>query len=180
VAIHGRTAIQGFTGDADWGPIAEAVRAVRIPVIGNGDIRSPEDAARMFRETRCAGVMIGRAALGNPWIFREVSSFLLDARTHAPPTQHERLETTLEHARLLALHTHGECRPDTPMPGIARGQLLHYLVGMPGVAAARKQMARINCYADVCSIVESLRPFSRLGRSERAWGPTPLAPVPLP
>lgn len=157
VAIHGRTAIQGFKGEADWGPIREAKETVGIPVIGNGDVRSPEDAERMFRETGCDAVMIGRAALGNPWIFREVSGYLLDGATPPPPTAEERLEITLEHARLLALQERGSDHPETPLPGLARGQLLHYLYNLPGAAEARRQMSQLTTLGDVEGIVGYLR-----------------------
>jgi nifR3 family TIM-barrel protein len=69
IAVHGRTKAQGYSGEADWGPIAEVKAAVRIPVLGNGDVASADDADRLMRQTGCDGVMIGRAAMGNPWIF---------------------------------------------------------------------------------------------------------------
>jgi tRNA-dihydrouridine synthase B len=69
VAVHGRTKAQAYKGDADWDAIAEVKQAVRIPVIGNGDVRTPADIGRLFTHTGCDGVMIGRAAIGNPWIF---------------------------------------------------------------------------------------------------------------
>src|SRR5207302_7923933 len=117
----------------------------------------PEDAARMFRETGCDAVMIGRAALGNPWIFREVSGHLLDGGAPPPPEPDERLEITLEHARLLALQEHGSDAPETPLPGLARGQLIHYMCGLPGAAEARRQMAQIETLGDVACIVEGVR-----------------------
>ncbi len=157
IAIHGRTAQQGFTGEADWGPIREAKEKLRIPVIGNGDVRTPRDAERMFRETGCDAVMIGRQALGNPWIFREVNAWLLDGREIPPPTPDERLEMTWEHARLTARLEHQADSPETPLPVYARGQLAHYLVGMANAAAARREMVRACTLADVLRILDSLR-----------------------
>jgi nifR3 family TIM-barrel protein len=156
IAIHGRTAQQGFKGSADWGPIGEAKQALSIPVIGNGDVCTPQDAERMFRETGCDGVMIGRAALGNPWIFREVREYLLQGTIPAPPTVAERLEVAREHARLIAWQTHGSMEPTTPLPGLSRGQLLHYLAGVPHAAEARRRMAAIQTLQDVEDLVSMI------------------------
>jgi tRNA-dihydrouridine synthase B len=157
IAIHGRTAVQGFTGQADWAPIAEAKCAVRIPVIGNGDVKEPPDVTRMFRETGCDAVMIGRAALGNPWIFRDVAEYLLWGTVPQPPGVRERLEITREHARLLALQHHGDASRETPLPPLARGQLIHYICGVPGAAEARRRMAHIGTLGDVEDIVDSIQ-----------------------
>jgi len=157
LTIHGRTAVQGFTGEADWAPIAEAREKLRIPVIGNGDVRTPQDAERMFRQTGCDGVMIGRQALGNPWVFREVNAWLLDGRELPPPTGWERLEVAREHARLLALQHRGSEAPETPLPAIARGQLAHYLVGLPHAAAARREMVRIETLGDADRVLGGVR-----------------------
>lgn len=157
IAIHGRTAVQGFSGEADWAPIAEAKAAVNIPVIGNGDVRTPEDAARMFRETGCDAVMIGRAALGNPWVFREVRSELTGRGPAPPPSPEERLRITWEHARLLALQEEGAAELNTGLPMLARGQLLHYLYGLPHAAEARRRMAQIRTLGDVEGVLADLR-----------------------
>lgn len=157
VAIHGRTAVQGFTGEADWTPIGEAVTKVRIPVIGNGDVRSPEDAVRMLRQTGCAAVMVGRAALGNPWIFREMAAYLLCGERVAPPTPWERVAMTWQHASLLAGGVAGPTEdPEVPIPPSARGQLSHYLHGLPGAAIARQHMGQIRLLGDVRRILDGL------------------------
>ena len=91
IALHPRTREQGYSGKADWTRIAAAKACVRIPVIGNGDITTPEDAVRMYRETNCDAVMIGRTASYNPWIFRQIAQYLR-AGTYHVPTEHERYE----------------------------------------------------------------------------------------
>jgi tRNA-dihydrouridine synthase B len=99
VAVHGRYAKQGFSGDADWSAIRRVREVVGIPVIGNGDVRTGEDAERMAAETGCDLVMIGRGALGNPWIFTDAQARLSGTGSYTPPTPRERGEVLIEHLR---------------------------------------------------------------------------------
>lgn len=98
LALHARTRSQGFSGVANWDLIAEARRAVSIPVIGNGDVKSAEDVARMAEHTGCDAVMIGRAAIGNPWIFEEVKT-RLEGREYVQPTPRERVMVLVRHVQ---------------------------------------------------------------------------------
>ena len=101
LTVHGRTRSQFYAGKADWGIIAAVKRAVRVPVIGNGDIWAPPDAMAMIEQTGCDGVMIGRAALGNPWIFTRTVHYLKTGELLPGPTSEERIATALRHLDLL-------------------------------------------------------------------------------
>lgn len=97
VTVHARTKAQGFSGQADWNMIRTVKRSVSIPVIGNGDVRTVQDAKRIMDETGCDGVMIGRAIQGYPWIFREAKHFLETGTAPAPPTREDRQAVMLRH-----------------------------------------------------------------------------------
>jgi tRNA-dihydrouridine synthase B len=174
IAVHGRFARQGFDGQADWRPIAEVREAVSIPVFGNGDVRTPQDAARMFEETRCHGVMIGRAALGDPWIFRRVLTYLETGVVEPEPEPVERLEMALRHARMLARQECGpDARRDASLPGSARSQIIHYLKGIPGAATTREQLVRVRTLGEIEDALEAM-----LEIAGHAGPPTPLGPGP--
>ena len=133
VAVHGRTRAQYYSGQADWDIIAQVKDAVKIPVIGNGDVDSPEKAKAILEQTGCDGVMIGRAAEGNPWIFREVVSYLENGTIPARPANREKRELILRHAA-LQLEYKGEYTGVREM----RKHLSWYTVGMPHSAHFRQ------------------------------------------
>jgi nifR3 family TIM-barrel protein len=146
IAVHARYANQGFTGNADWSIIRRVKDVVTIPVIGNGDVETAEDARRMIDETGCDAVMVGRAAMGNPWIFEDISTFLETGEHRRPPTLAERIEAALFHLKTVAADPHvGEIRAVREM----RGQITHYFKGFPGVSALRGQLVRAETIAQV-------------------------------
>ncbi|GLG02245.1 tRNA-dihydrouridine synthase [Alicyclobacillus hesperidum subsp. aegles] len=132
VAVHGRTAKQMYAGKADWDIIRRVKEAVQIPVIGNGDVTDPLAAKRLLDETGCDAVMVGRAALGNPWIFREIAHYLETGEFLPAPSVDERIAVTLRHMRLLVEHK-GEDIGVREM----RKHAAWYIKGLPGSAEMR-------------------------------------------
>jgi len=152
IAVHARTASQGFTGEPDWDMIRQVKQAVKdIPVIGNGDVKTAQDAARMFAETGCDAVMIGRAALGNPWVFRQIAHELRTGETLPGSTSSERAWAALRHARLMMETT---LMPEIQAIRELRGQLTKYPIGMPGAAEMRASLVRAESLADIEAILE--------------------------
>lgn len=151
VAVHGRTREQFYSGEADWEIIARVKEAVSIPVIGNGDVTDPETAAALLSTTGCDGVMIGRAARGNPWLFRQVAAYLADGSRVAAPTMEERKEMILRHAA-LQLETKGEYTGVREM----RKHLSWYTAGMPNSARLRQSVNLAECFEEIERLVESM------------------------
>lgn len=151
-ALHARYAVQGHTGNADWDLIRQIKQAVSKPVIGNGDVKTPQDAERMLRETGCDGVMIGRAAIGNPWAVRDIVHYLRTGILLDPPDYDERVAGALEHLRGLASKMGEHCAVRH-----LRGQLPHYLRGYPGAARIRESIHAANTIAEVEAIFAAHR-----------------------
>lgn len=151
VTVHGRTRAQYYSGRADWDIIRQVKEAVKIPVIGNGDVDSPEAAKSMLESTGCDGVMIGRAAQGNPWIFRETVRFLEDGGTVPRPDRAEKKEMILRHAALQK-ETKGEYTAVREM----RKHLAWYTSGMPHSARFRGMINSIETMEALCAGVEEI------------------------
>jgi len=151
VAVHGRTREQYYSGQADWDIIAAVKAAVRIPVIGNGDIDSPQAAQRMMVQTGCDGVMIGRAAQGNPWIFRETVEFLENGVIPERPGNQEKKELILRHAGML-MERKGEYTAVREM----RKHLSWYTAGMPHSARFRQFINSMESMSQLIEGVESI------------------------
>ncbi|MBE5884664.1 MAG: tRNA dihydrouridine synthase DusB [Lachnospiraceae bacterium] len=151
IAVHGRTREQYYSGRADWDIIAQVKEAVTIPVIGNGDVDSPKSAREMLQQTGCDGVMIGRAAQGNPWIFRDVVSFLENGTIPEPPTNAEKKEIILRHAE-LQLQYKGEYTGVREM----RKHLSWYTVGMPHSARFRQTINSMESMEELIQGVETI------------------------
>ncbi len=135
VAVHGRTREQFYSGKADWSIIRDVKEALKIPVIGNGDVVDGESAKRMFEETGCDGVMVARAAQGNPFLFREIKSFFEEGKACDRPSPQEIYDTVIRHAD-LQLKYKGEYIGIREM----RKHVSWYTYGMPGSAKFRNEI----------------------------------------
>jgi len=145
LTLHARSRTQMFSGSARWEEIERVVRALDIPVIGNGDVNTAGDVVRMRQQTGCAGVMIARGSFGNPWLFRDARA-LLDGRPVPPaPTPEERFATALEHARVSL-----ELEGDTPRTVLEfRKHLGWYVRGLPGAAQLRERLHHVESLGEV-------------------------------
>lgn len=154
VAVHGRTREQYYSGKADWDIIRQVKDAVKIPVIGNGDIWKPEDAKRMMEETGCDGLMMARGAQGNPWLFARTNHYLNTGELLPPPDKDEICRMILRHARLQA-EWKGEAFGMKEM----RKHIAWYTAGLPHSAGIRRE----------CNTVETVSEIEALLREKLAY-----------
>lgn len=154
VTIHGRTRSQQYSGQADWGIIDRCARQAHIPVIGNGDICTPQDVQRARETTAVSGVMIGRAAMSAPWIFRQARRYLTDGSIPPPPTAAERVAFMLRHARMAVESRHyGD---ELVTLRAMRSRLLAYAKGIAGSRPLRPQLARVASLAELEDILTQI------------------------
>ena len=150
VAVHGRTREQYYSGKADWDIIKAVKEAVKIPVIGNGDIFSPQDAKAMKEYTGCDGLMVGRAARGNPWIFKEINEYLKTGIVPEKPSAEEVKNMILKHASLL-IEYKGEYTAVREM----RKHIAWYTQGLPHSAELRRRCNEIVSWESLKEVIES-------------------------
>ncbi len=144
VTLHARSRAKGFSGSADWSAIRKLKQAVSIPVIGNGDVNTCRDAQRMLEETGCDAVMVGRAALGNPFIFKAMNDYLETGIRPDPPTVDEKIEMAQIHARLM-VEQFGEEKGVVMM----RRYLGWYVKGFRGASELRPKLFQVTTIADM-------------------------------
>lgn len=151
VAVHGRTREQYYSGKADWDIIRQVKEAVRIPVIGNGDVVSPETAEAMLQETGCDGIMIGRGAQGNPWIFRQILHWMETGEKEEKPAIEEIKSMILRHARLLEEYkgTYTGIRE-------MRKHVAWYTAGCPGSAKLRAKVNEVESFSQLEDLIQRL------------------------
>jgi nifR3 family TIM-barrel protein len=149
VTVHGRTRAQGYSGKADWNAIGKVKAAVKIPVIGNGDVLSAVDALKLREMSGCDGIMIGRGGLGNPWIFAQIRSALYTNEPFVDPTPEEKMQTVLEHFDL-------EVKYEGPERGLFHMRRIGawYIEGRPNAAFYRNELNRCS---DIAAMREILK-----------------------
>ena len=151
ITIHGRTKEQMYAPPVDIYSIANVKKAVSIPVIGNGDIFTPEDAKRMYNETECDYIMVGRGALGRPWLFSQINEYLSTGTYSPDPTPEERMGIMLKHADMICEikgMQHGMCE--------LRKHALYYTKGLRGSAKLRNEFSTVKTYDELKLLAEKV------------------------
>ena len=150
IAIHARTRSQGYSGKADWNIIAEVKRAVKIPVIGNGDITSPELAKKMLDETGCDAIMIGRGILGNPWLVKQTLEYLDTGKINTRPTNIEKIKMLKRHYSLLK-----DFKSEKEALLEIRSHAIWYLKGMPGSNIIKNKICSSKSEKEIFEILDN-------------------------
>lgn len=151
IALHPRSKTMLYSGKAFWERIAEVKKSVSIPVIGNGDIVKPEDAIRMFKETKCNSIMIGRGSYGNPWIFNQIKSLLAGEKVIYPTTK-EKLEFATKHLEMYK-EKYGIERAEKEM----KKHLAWYIKGIPGASIMRDKLFRAENYKELLQLMNDIK-----------------------
>lgn len=156
ICLHARTQTQMFSGEADWSHIAALKKELSVPLIGNGDVKSPKDAGRMMRETGCDSVMIGRGALGKPWIFSQ-SKDLWESSDYKPITKSKIQKSIFRHIELSLKY-----KPERVVYKELRSQLCHYTKGLVGSAELRQQINRAESTEQIKELIQKSEAFRLL------------------
>ena len=161
IAVHARTRSQGYSGKADWQIIKQVKEAVNIPVIGNGDVTTPELAKQMLDETNCDAVMIGRGVLGNPWLIRDCVSYLENGTIPTPPTDEEKINMMKRHYEILL-----EDKPEKLATLEIRSFIIWYLKGMPKSKEIKNQICNCKTSEEMFQVISDYQKYLKENKED--------------